>query len=165
MKCKEKNEREKRAILYDTNIAPNFKLIRCMLRKGARMETVAKKLDVSEVYLRQCRSKYIELQELFNTARQDLTDKIEAQGLYKRALGYDYEEVQKKVEILADGTKKQYIITKTKHVPPDIMAIMFYLTNKSNGEYKHKDHHDMNIKGMSGLTKLLKEYDSKKNKI
>ena len=40
------------------------------------------------------------------------------EALKKRALGYEYEEVQTLIEETAHGTKKKIVKTK-KHIPPD----------------------------------------------
>jgi hypothetical protein len=50
-------------------------------------------------------------------------------ALLKRALGYDYEEV----EMIASKDGKTTKIKKTKkHVPPDINAMKMYLRLKDN---------------------------------
>lgn len=48
------------------------------------------------------------------------------EAIKKRALGYEYEEVQNLIEETKSGTKKKIIITK-KQVPPDIEAAKFLL--------------------------------------
>lgn len=48
------------------------------------------------------------------------------EAIKKRALGYEYEEVQNLIEETKGGTKKKIIITK-KQVPPDIEAAKYLL--------------------------------------
>lgn len=61
-----------------------------------------------------------------------------AKRLYKRAMGYDYEEVKTKREppppglqdLLGDETVVTEVTTTTKHVVPDIAAINIWLKNR-----------------------------------
>lgn len=48
------------------------------------------------------------------------------EAIKKRALGYEYEEVQNLIEETKGGTKKKIIITK-KQVPPDVEAAKYLL--------------------------------------
>ena len=48
------------------------------------------------------------------------------EALKKRALGYEYEEVQTLIEETAHGTKKKIVKTK-KHVPADVETAKFLL--------------------------------------
>ena len=53
-----------------------------------------------------------------------------AEGLYKRAAGYDYVEKEEVVTPGPRGTKKVRSKTTHKHLPPDIRAIQFWLKNR-----------------------------------
>lgn len=61
-----------------------------------------------------------------------MTDKEKfLEAIKKRALGYDYEEVQTLIEETANGAKKKICKTK-KHIPPDIKAAEFLLRKFRN---------------------------------
>ena len=57
------------------------------------------------------------------------------EALKKRALGYDYEEVQTLIEETAHGTKKKIVKTK-KHIPPDPHTARFLLKQLEGVEQK-----------------------------
>lgn len=48
------------------------------------------------------------------------------EALKKRALGYEYEEIQTLIEETAHGTKKKIVKTK-KHIPADVETAKFLL--------------------------------------
>ena len=61
--------------------------------------------------------------------------------MYKRAIGYDYEEEEKRIDVGKDGSSKiGTITTRKRHVPPDTMAIMYWLNNRSRktGEWSQR---------------------------
>lgn len=49
------------------------------------------------------------------------------EALKKRALGYEYEEVQTLIEETAHGTKKKIVKTK-KHIPADVNTARYLLS-------------------------------------
>lgn len=72
---------------------------------------------------------------------KDAADSVVEQGLYKRAIGYDFVEEETIIEADGKGGHKPLKIRKTtKHVPPDTMACMYWLNNRSKntGEWAQK---------------------------
>ena len=68
--------------------------------------------------------------------------------LFERCMGYDFEEEQRIIEVGKDGTNKiGSIKTVKKHVPPDTMAIMYWLNNRSRrtGEWSQRQEVDVSI--------------------
>ena len=73
------------------------------------------------------------------TEGKSLADAKVERSLYKRATGYDYEEEEKKIDVNKDGSSKiGTITTRTKHVPPDTMAIMYWLNNRKKGTWSQR---------------------------
>lgn len=72
------------------------------------------------------------------------------EALKKRALGYEYEEVQTLIEETAHGTKKKIVKIK-KHIPADVETAKYLLRQlePSNNDFKEmlKDF-DNQIKGV-----------------
>ncbi len=71
-----------------------------------------------------------ELSLLLERAREPIIREVE-NALYKRAIGYKYTETN------VERTRRKKIIRKTlKEVPPDVKAIIFYLTNRVPSKWK-----------------------------
>ena len=83
--------------------------------------------------------------------------------LYERCLGYDYEEEQKVIEVNKDGSSKiGQIRTVKKHVPPDVMAIMYWLNNRSRktGEWTQKQEVNVSFDNENDVIIYLPEKES-----
>ena len=59
-------------------------------------------------------------------------------ALYKRAIGYDYEEVKTIIETMPDGRKRQKAERTKKHVPGDTTAQIFWLKNRKPIEWRDR---------------------------
>lgn len=87
----------------------------------------------------------------FGEALQDGKSAADARvekKLYERCIGYDVEEEEKVIDVNKDGSSKIGRITsRKKHVPPDTMAIMYWLNNRkrSTGEWSQRQ--DVNLSG------------------
>lgn len=60
------------------------------------------------------------------------------EAIIKRALGYEYEEVQTLIEETESGTKKKIVRVK-KQMPPDIEAAKWLLKSKEAKKSTFKD--------------------------
>lgn len=70
-------------------------------------------------------------------------------SLYKRALGYDYEQTELVGKKNAEGgVSAKQMTTRSKHVPPDVAAIMCILTNRDPGNWQHR--RELLVKQISG---------------
>ncbi|HXC62671.1 MAG TPA: helix-turn-helix domain-containing protein [Nitrospiria bacterium] len=95
--------------------------------------------------------------------------KIEAdsrvtKGLYQRAIGYDYEEVH--TEALKSANNKpavQRIKKITRHVPPDVIAQIFWLKNRQPEMWRDK--HDVHHQSQVGVQVEIMPPLSRKEKI
>ena len=61
--------------------------------------------------------------------------------LFNLCMGYDYKEVEQTLDHGKNGEIKiRETLTKTKHIPPNVMAIMYWLNNRSRktGEWSQK---------------------------
>ena len=66
--------------------------------------------------------------------------------LHERCLGYDITDVQQIIEYDSNGTPhvKETRTTK-KHIPPDVMAIMYWLNNRSRKTGEWSQRQDLNV--------------------
>jgi len=62
-------------------------------------------------------------------------------ALYKRACGYDYEELEYRREKTPDGYAEVLVRRMVKHMPPDPNSMQFWLANRcpERWAYKPKD--------------------------
>ena len=60
--------------------------------------------------------------------------------MFKRALGYDYEEAKTIVEQLFDGSKKSKVERIKKHVPSDVTAQIIWLKNRKRNTWMDNPH-------------------------
>lgn len=109
------------------NYHPSFAArARDMCYLGTPMAEIASLLGVSVGTLVKWREEYPE----FDFAWKDgaaHADARAAKSLHKRVTGYEHTKVRKKYD--ADGNLLE-VIEETVHVPPDVPACIFWLTNR-----------------------------------
>ena len=84
--------------------------------------------------------------------RETIVQTLE-QSLWKRAAGYEVEEVKNEYRTLKDGSKVLVKSSKiTKHFPPDTGALIFALTNLDPENWKNKQDNRLSVdEGISGF--------------
>lgn len=87
------------------------------------------------------------------------------ESLYKRALGYQYEELH--TEIKRNGKKEEKIVKKViKEIAPDVTACIFYLKNRQKDEWRdvnRQEHELINPTTWMELVKVASKTDKKSN--
>lgn len=89
-------------------------------------------MGISHTTLYEWRKKYPNISEALKKGKEVVDVEVE-NALYKRAIGYDYEETTE--EQSEDGYKKRVI---KKHMPPDTTACIFWLKNRKPREWRDK---------------------------
>lgn len=87
---------------------------------GARPAEIADLLGVSLGTLDQWRLRYPDFDHAWRSGTEHANAKVAA-ALFKRACGYEVEITK---------TTKDGVFTETKHMPPDVSACIFWLTNR-----------------------------------
>ena len=84
--------------------------------------------------------------------RETIVQTLE-QSLWKRAAGYEVEEVKNEYRTLKDGSKVLVKSSKiTKHFPPDTGALIFALTNLDLENWKNRQDNRLSVDdGISGF--------------
>jgi transposase-like protein len=159
------DQKEKRRVTYETHGEPFLKRITNWTTHGATLTEVAAHLGVARSTLLSWRKEHKDFEEAVKAAARIANDKVVA-ATFKRACGYEYEEVVEKplVDVIAKkvvdeynarlgegGTKitiddfkksfgKEIIVAQKirKHVPGDVTAQIFWLTNREKNEWKHR---------------------------
>ena len=107
--------------------------MRAWARDGLTDEQIAHNIGIATGTLYEWKKQHIEIAEALKKGKEVADIEVE-NALYKRAIGYDYEET--KVEVEANGKKK---ITKfTRHAAPDVTAQIFWLKNRKPEKWRDK---------------------------
>jgi len=105
-------------------------LIDAWAREGLSDAQIATNLGVNVTTFNYWKRTRPELALLLEKAREPIIREVE-NALYKRAIGYKFTEVN------VERSRRKKIIKKTlKEVPPDVKAIIFYLTNRVPSKWK-----------------------------
>ena len=71
-------------------------------------------------------------------ADKEVVDIQVENALFKRAIGYDYEEVKTVIETMPDGEKRQRAERTRKHVAGDVTAQIFWLKNRKQTVWRDR---------------------------
>lgn len=128
---KKKNGRKSK---YETHVMPNLERIPKWRRDGMTEEWVAKKCGVAYSTLKEYINKYSALSVAIKKGRENLVEELE-DSLYKRAMGFSFEEIKEEYE-------SNFLTKKTKtikFVAPDTGALIFALKNLRGDKWKNHD--------------------------
>lgn len=134
---------------YITHVKPFFEQILKWKKEGCTEEIISIKLGISHRTLVTYKNQYNELKELLVEGDQDFLFEVE-KALYKKALGFEYIEVEELKQKSGDKENIK-IVKRKKYFPPSDVAIFFTLTNLCPEKWKHKNEsdiksNDLNIK-------------------
>jgi transcriptional regulator with XRE-family HTH domain len=138
---------------YESHVQPKLLLVEAWARNGLTDEDICKNLGVSIAAFSNYKLGYLELKEALKR-NKEVADTIVENSLYKRALGYTYEEVTREL-VKAQGKdgpiieedeygnlrfKEELKITKvvTKEVVADTTAQIFWLKNRNPAAWRDK---------------------------
>lgn len=85
--------------------------------------------------------------------KKEIVDREVENALYKRAMGYEYEEVKKIQVKKADGTEEKRVEKTVKKVAPDVTAQIFWLKNRKPAVWRDKQ--DQVVTHIEDLTPLV----------
>ncbi|HZJ98508.1 MAG TPA: transposase, partial [Tissierellaceae bacterium] len=131
-------------------------LIEGWARDGLVDEEIAKNIGIHPSTLYDWKNKFPEISEALKKGKE-VVDRLVENALLKRALGYEYEEVQTYIE--DGGGKQKKKITKTiKHIPPDTTAIAIWLNNRKPADWKRN-------RGKEELDREMAEFNKEMAKL
>jgi hypothetical protein len=119
---------------YESLVRPKLALVEKWTREGLTQDQIAKNLGVGVSSFRAYINQHSELLEAINKGRIIAVAEVE-NALFKRALGYDYEEVKRYNKRDDGGNVTEYVEKTTKHLPPDVAACFILLKNKDRGNW------------------------------
>lgn len=99
--------------------------------KGATDQEIADAFGVSRMTINRWKKKYPEFAASLANGKKAADARVE-KSLFDRCIGYEVEEEEKTIDVHKDGTSKIGTIrTRKKKILPDVMAIMYWLNNRS----------------------------------
>ncbi|WP_419890719.1 transposase [Paenibacillus xylanexedens] len=149
---------------YQTHVEPKLLLVEAWARDGMIQEDIARKLGVAMSSFSDYKNKFPELSEALKRGQEVVDVEVE-NALFKRALGYRYDEVTREAAKELDEKTGEYktvmVETKrvTKEVQPDVTAQIFWLKNRKPETWRDKKEVDADVSGSmqvifdAGMTK------------
>ena len=83
------------------------------------------------------KAKFAELSEALKRGKAPVDIEVE-NALFKRAVGYEYEETTTEIFDMPDGRQRKHIRKTKKFVPPDTMAAIYWLNNRKPAMWKNR---------------------------
>lgn len=104
-------------------------------RLGLTEQQISKNLGISRSTLNDFKNKHRELMEAIRKGREVAVAELE-NGLYKRALGFNYEETRVSIRVI-DGREVRFTEKSTKYQAPDVGACIILLKNKDRPNWSN----------------------------
>lgn len=131
----------------------NLILLEGWARNGLTDKQIAHNMGVAYSTFREWKNKYPALSAILKKGKE-VADLIVENALYKRAIGYNYDEVTIEYSD-KDGKKKK---TVTKHIVGDTTAQIFWLKNRKPDVWRDKPQNTISEEYEDdGLIKALSE--------
>ncbi len=118
-----------RKSLYKSKVEPKLELITAWCRDGMIEKDICLKLNVGVSTFAVYKNNNQELREALKIGKEVADIKVE-NALYKRALGFEYEEKKQTIQVDGKGKKVKKVETSIKMVIPDTLAQIYWLKNR-----------------------------------
>lgn len=126
--------------LYDKYVKGREEAIKAAAKKGATNENLATLLGCGLTTIKKLKKEYPAFDELLRTGKE-IADNLVENALFKRAVGFDYEEIVTEVRLNESGTGQTTYVKKTKkHVPPETAAALAWLFNRRPKEWSNRSY-------------------------
>ena len=142
----------KKKTQYEEKVKPYLDYIEHWRREGDTLQQIAHKLNVTESYLSKNILKHPELEKAILTTYRVQTELEKV--LYKVACGYSVEEETLTTTIDSEGKKFLKKELKKKHIPPNVIALIFTLRNRAGGKWKNNPE-DFNYNDKGKIKELI----------
>lgn len=134
--------------------ADNLLRLQAWARDGLSDEQIAHNIGITTTTLYDWKKKYPAFSEALARGKEVVDIEVE-NALLKRAKGYDYIETTS--ELIADKNAKNKAVMKvtkrvTRHVPPDVKALIFWLTNRKP---EWRDKQEKELSGNIGINLVV----------
>ena len=122
--------------------------------KGATDEEIADAFGISRRTFIRWKQAHESLAEMTMQGKEIADSRVE-KALYQRAIGFEVTDTERIVDVDSDGnTKPVRVRNTTKNYPPDTMAIMYWLNNRSKrtGEWAQRQEVNVGVDAESERT-------------
>lgn len=117
--------------------------------RGATDAEIADAFGVARRTVIRWRQQHESFEEAIMRGKAGADAKVE-KSLFRRALGYDYEEKETVIEMDKNGNQKPAKVRrKTVHVPAEVGAMCFWLKNRNPDEWADRPHGTMEVEDLS----------------
>lgn len=104
---------------------------------GATDAQLADFFEVAVSTVNLWKSQHPEFSEAIKVPKAQADDRVE-QSLYRRAMGYEHDEVDIRTISVGQGVSEIVQTPIRKHYPPDTTAAIFWLKNRRPAEWREK---------------------------
>jgi transcriptional regulator with XRE-family HTH domain len=119
---------------YDTHVKPKLLLIEAWARNGLTLEQIADNLGIAKSTLCEYQKEHTDLSDSLKKGKEVIDTMVE-NALLKAALGYEFEE---------EAMGKMGVERLTKYAHPNTTALIFWLKNRNQKDWRDKQDIDMN---------------------
>ncbi len=129
--------------------------VKTWCEEGKTEKEICKKLNVGHSAFGEWKNKYPELMDALKQGKKKPDDEVE-NSLFKRATGYEYEEVTTSVQ--SKGGEQYTEVKKVKKsIPPDTLACIYWLKNRRPDKWKDKQEIDHKISEITTVEFVVKK--------
>lgn len=133
-------------------------------RDGLTLDQIAHNIGITTTTLHDWKNKYVEISNAIKKGKEVSDFEVES-ALYRRAIGYEYEEVMTEVRTDETGNQEKHVRKTKKFMPPDVTAQIFWLKNRKPDKWRDKQVIEANAEGqLASLIDGLKEPEKKEGK-
>ena len=138
----------------------NLILLEGWARDGLTDEQIAHNIGINPSTLYDWQNKYPEISKTLKKGKE-VVDRMVENALFKRAVGYDYEEVTKERVYDKDTGEHYTVETKRvlKHVAPDVTAQIYWLKNRKPEVWREKQAEKPDTTAIDKLDGILQGFE------
>lgn len=133
-------------------------LIEGWARDGLSVEQIAHNMGIAVKTLYEWRKKYPPISEALRKGRE-VSDRHVENALYKKALGYEYEETKTYIVEGPDKQKTKRVEVVKKYAQPDTASIIYWLNNRMPNRWRQQPRYDNESEALQKVTELLEGFD------
>lgn len=134
-------------------------LIEGWARDGLTNEQIAHNIGVNVCTVYKWKKQSSEFSNALKKGKEVVDREVE-NALYKRAIGYEYEETITEITEV-DGQKRKHVKKFKKYAHPDVTAQIFWLKNRKQNEWRDKREQIIStVEDLTPLAELLNAEDT-----
>lgn len=138
-----KGGRPKENLYEKHKLSEKLEKIKAWYRDGATDEELAKRLHISISTWHRLKRTFPTLKEALKTSKEEADIQVE-NALFKRAIGFDFEETHSEMRPDSEGKPKATLVRRVKkHIPADITAAIFWLKNRKPEAWRDKQEREL----------------------